>query len=79
MTAKIRLNCGNGCWVEVDASSPKEAVKEIAGYLEVFGERNDSGDQTDLALAGAQRGAWRCRLTVCRLTGSFADDCTTDR
>ena len=39
MTAKIRFNCNNGCWIEVDASNPKDAVKQMSSYLEVFQEQ----------------------------------------
>lgn len=36
---KIRLNLANGVWLELDCTNPKEAVKELAAYQEVFSER----------------------------------------
>ena len=39
MTAKIRFNCNNGFWIEVEASNPKDAVQQMSAYLEVFQEQ----------------------------------------
>ncbi len=38
MSAKVRIMVGKA-WVEVDAASPKEAIKAISPYYEIFGER----------------------------------------
>ena len=37
MAVKVRVQVGKA-WLEVDASSPKDAMKRLSGYYEVFGE-----------------------------------------
>ena len=39
MGTSVRLNCGNGVWIEVEGGMIKEAFKEIADYQQAFGEK----------------------------------------
>lgn len=36
---KVRIQVGNGVWLETEGTSPKEVFKEIAIYSEIFGEK----------------------------------------
>lgn len=37
-SVKVRINVG-GCWLEADCETPKQAVKTLSSFAEVFGER----------------------------------------
>ena len=39
MATSVRLNCGNGVWLEVSGGTIKEVFKELADYQQIFGEK----------------------------------------